>query len=375
MRNLLRSTFALAIIACFSSACGPPELCQQDGKGSFSSFRQNTWTPYCADLEQRLQNPLNYELILLTEFFSEYPEQQRTMTTTLEGFTEHEKCFASQSDKLEYRKLNKCLSDSDVQARIKRAWSVRAEPWLEGYEQRIDALTLSLEESEKEADYILGKIKQHERLHSPPELNSIKKFSDLLDDMQSEVDAIDRAKMDYERLKGASMSYQDLSDHIDSTVNDSIVKMFDKHDKNRFSIAKLRNKERFFEYALPALGTPCTTSLKANKETRLAKRALGEKQKDINASKIIAVDDKISSTTNEEDGTTTESFSGYICGKRHIDNQFPDYFELCSKYNYVISRTKAKDARRFGDWSVTLFEEGPAEDGIDCAMLEGPLKK
>lgn len=358
------------------AGCGQPELCQQEGKGSFSDFRQSTWAPYCADLEDRLQNPLNYEFILLTEFFSEYPDQQQRMQSKLTSFEEHDRCFTSQDDKLAYRRLNRCLSDDEVQSRIMRAWSVRAEPWLEDYDNRVDQLVRSLDAAERDAEYIYGKIEQQNRRHAPVDIDRIKEFRQSLDEMQRNVDAIDMAKSDYERLKGASMAYQDLSNHIDATLAAEIAAMFERHDKNRFAIAKLRNKERFFNFAVPAVGTPCPESpepKKVRKEVRTAQKLVAARQKEVGAGKIVAVTTPVLSSTDAESGEVTESFDGHVCGKRNIDNQFSDYFELCSRYVFTIERTKPAGQKRFGEWTLASFDEGDPSEGVDCALLDGPL--
>lgn len=298
------------------------------------------------------------------------------MQSKLASFEEHDKCFASQSDKLDYRRLNRCLSDNEVQSRIMRAWSVRAEPWLEDYDNRVDQLVRSLDAAERDAEYIYGKIEQQNRRHAPIDIDRVKEFRQSLDAMQRSVDAIDMAKSDYERLKGASMAYDDLSSHIDATLAAEIAAMFERHDKNRFAIAKLRNKERFFNFALPAVGTPCPESpepKQVRKEVRTAQKLVDAKQQELGGGKIVAVTSPVTSSTDEESGEVTESFEGHICGKRNIDNQFPDYFELCSKYVFTIERSRPADQKRFGEWTLASIDEGDQSEGVDCALLDGPL--
>ncbi len=355
-------------------ACGPPELCKQEGSGTFSSFRSSDWTPYCADLDDRLQRPMDYELILLTEFFSEYPDRASSMKSKLVKFEEHEKCFVSKDDKLEYRRLNACLQNGEVESRIKRAWTVRAEPWIEEYEGRIQKLQLDLDAAENDSEYITTKINQQERLGQRVKVDRVSDFEDQLDDLQKEVGQIDQARSDYERLQAASMSYSALNGHINSTLKERIDIMFEKHDQNRFAIARLRNTQRFHNFALKSVGVPCEEGVRSRKEQRKATKLLEDQVNALGASKIVAITSKTQAATDESTGETTETFEGYICGKRSVDNQFDNKIPLCSRHNFVIKRVKPAGERRFGDWQLDSITEGDETQGVDCNMLDGAKK-
>lgn len=375
VRTALIPAALVALAACTMTACGPPDLCKQEGSGSFSAFRSSDWTPYCADLEDRLQRPMNYELILLTEFFSEYPDRASSMKSKLIKFEEYDKCFVSKEDKLAYRRLNSCLADKEVESRIHRAWSVRAKPWLNDYQQRVLKLSEDLDAAERDAEYITTKINQQERKSLRVKVDRVAEFGVQLDELQKELSLIDRAKDDYERLKGASMSYSSLSGHIANTLSNDIAAMFERHDANRFAIARLRNTQRFQEFALKSVGTPCEEGMRARKEQRTAKKLLEQNMSELGSGKVVAISSKAKESRDETSGETVETFEGYVCGKRNIDNQFDGKFQLCSKHDFVITRTKAADARRFGDWTLESIAEGDVTRGVDCNLLDGSPKK
>ena len=366
----------LTALALTQLSCGAPEMCRQQGQGTFSQFRGEQWASYCASLEARLQQPLEHELIALTEFFSEYPEESARIKKRAASYADHQRCFVSSSEQFEYRELNSCLEQGEVSTRIEQSWSVRAEAWLKEYQDRVADLTRQLDLSERDGDFITQKLEQKHALGAKAgELDRVEELARTLDAMQQEVDRIDRAQDEYERLMGASMAYASFNQYITETIKAPIDEMFEKHEANRFTIARLRTTQRFHSLAIPSLGVACEPGERANEEVRIARRVLKARMNNINAGRQIAITSPIEEIVDEETGDEFETMQGYVCGERGEDNQFEQRFKLCSQYPFEIRRIKPSGARRFNAWEVNSFEQGEAEAGVDCRLLDGPKKR
>lgn len=354
-----------------ASGCGAPDYCEDQGPNGFDTFRNKQWIPYCEKFESRLNDPLSYELTDLTDTFSEFPERSVEMTKQLSTWEEYDACFESKMEQIELRRLRSCLEyDPETESNIQRAWSIRAEPWLEDYDQKIKKLQRQLSDLKLEATRIDEKITQKFDLSAPMDNKMVLELGAGINDVEPQIGAIDKAKLDYERFVSSSMANPELNSFIEENYGDKIQQLLKDHEDNRFAIAKLRGQERYFTYAVNTVGKKCIEGPKARKEDKIARKALKEKMKELEAGKTIHVSTKITKSTDEKTSAQVETIKGFFCGKRAPENQFEGKPDMCAQHHFEITRQRPAGARKWEDWKLGEVKEGDIPEGVDCLQLD-----
>lgn len=352
------------------SACGTPSYCEDEGPKGFSTVRTQNWAPYCEELEARLNEPLNYELTDLTDYFADYPTRAADITEQLSSFDEPDRCFDSKREQLELRSMRSCLEvDEDKEARIQKAWAIRAEPWIEQYEKRIKALRRELNDLNLEATRVDQKISQKFDMNATMESELVDDLTLKLDELQPKIAAVDKAKLDYERFLASSMSNTNFNTFIEESYGTAIKELLDEHENNRFAIAKLRGTERYFRYALNTVGKECEAASSASKETRIVRPLLKDAMSKKSAGPTLSVDAVVSSK-DPDTSADIETINGYFCGERSADNQFEGKPQLCAHQHFEILRDRPVGERKWTSWRLVETKEGEVNEGVDCALLE-----
>lgn len=351
--------------------CGAPEMCTDQSTAGFGNFQQNTWEPYCEEYENRLTRPLDYELTDLSEFFASYPERSSELRKQLFEYEKPERCFKSNTAQLDYQRLSTCLvHNEESDERMQAAFKVRAEPWLGRYDKRVAQLRMSLGDAERKADYIDGKLVEKFDLMAPMSDKPLKEYTQMLDELEKAVKSVDQADADYQMIAANSMAYDELNEFIESTYAEKVKILLDEHEQNRLKIAKLRGQERYFDYAIHAVGRRCIEGEKATKEMRAAQKTLKTKMSSLKAGKTIHITGPTTSSTKEDGGAEVESFEGFFCGERDDANQFEKRPKLCAQYAFKLTRERPAGKRKFGPWEIADVTEGEISDGVDCGLLE-----
>ena len=367
----LTALAALMALAVTQIGCGPPKMCSDMSSGGFGKFRSEEWQPFCQRLDRSISDPLSFELIELTEFFASFPERSQELRSELIDYEKPKRCFDSDTAKLEYRRMTRCLVDNEeIRLNMLQAWEVRAKPWVEEYDERVGDLSRELTNLTREADYIEQKLSQKFDFSVPMSDEKLLAFRAQLDEVQPKLEAVDRAKTDYERLAGASMANDQLNRFIEENYAEVIKRLLQDHEGNRVMMARLRARERYFTFATYSVGRPCIEGPKARKEKRVAEDVLAEPMKERSASETIHISQPIEEATAEDGSTQTETFKGFFCAERGPDNQFEDKPTMCSQFTFEITRARPAGERRWGDWQVTSVEEGDVNAGVDCNKLE-----
>jgi hypothetical protein len=353
------------------AGCGTPDYCEDQGPNGFDTFRNKEWIPYCQEFETRLSDPLSYELTDLTDTFSDFPEKSAEMKKQLSAWEEPEACFETKMEQLELRRLESCLEyDAETESKIQRAWEIRANPWIEDYEKKVKRLQRQLGDLKIEATRIEEKVTQKFDLNAPMDNKMVLEFGASISEVEPQISAIDKAKLDYERFVSSSMANPSLNTFIEENYGEKIQEILKEHEDNRFAIAKLRGQERYFTYAANTVGKKCIEGPSARKEDKILRKVLGEKMTQAKAGKTINVSQKITKSTDEKTSDEVETIKGFFCGLRAQENQFDGKPSMCSQHHFEVKRIRPAGERRWKDWELVEVKEGDIPEGVDCAKLD-----
>jgi hypothetical protein len=362
MKKLVLSL--LVVLGATQLSCGSPNYCRE---GSFPTFLDEEWRTYCADYDDHMNNVGAYGLPELTSFLGKHPERVSALSETKSKYKDASACFVAERDKLEYRKLDSCLTNDDQQNQaIGNAWAARAEPWLEDHSLRLGEMIPKLGDQIREAARLDRKVSDAFEIKAEVETDAFQKFADENEALGAEIERTADIEDEWRSLKKRAKGNEALVGTMQKKFGGDVEGLLEKVSDMRGKYAELRESQRYLEMATFAAGKPCPSGLRSNKEIGIAKKSLAAKIKTIGGVTPRAM---TSISKEMQDELETESFEGFTCAPRSTGNQFVDKTKLCAVYRYVLQRDRPANERSWGDWTITAFEEGGAQAGIDCGLL------
>jgi len=355
----------LVVLGATQLSCGSPNYCRE---GSFPTFLDEEWRTYCADYDDHMNNVGAYGLPELTSFLGKHTERVAALNESRAKYKDPGACFVAERDKLEYRKLDSCLSNDDQQNQaIGNAWAARAEPWLEDHSLRLGEMVPKLGDQIREAARLDRKISDAFEIKAEVETDAFQKFADENEALGAEIERTANIETEWKNLTKRASGNEALAGTMQKKVGGEVNELLAKVGDLRSKYAELLESQRYLEMVTYSTGKPCPSGLRSNKETGIAKKALAAKIKTVNGVTPRAM---TSISKEMQDELETESFEGFTCAPRASGNQFGDKPRLCAIYRYVLQRDRPANERSWGDWTVTAFEEGGAQAGVDCGLLK-----
>ncbi len=368
----VRGVWSLAALLVLS-ACGPsePGLCEDTREGALTPWVDGDWEPYCNVLYQHLEDPGDFTLLELTEFFAEHGQRRDELSLAFKRYDSPEKCFQEPAEQLRYRSLVSCLDNEEaMERRISASWTARSEPWIEEYETRVKRLRQKISDASLLKEKVVTKLEQRYDFVAPMSPNAYEKLAGMLVAIREDMAFLDTAAPEYKAFLKVSAEDDALNTLVDRTLSERVEIMLEDHQKNRVKFAKLNFEENFLRYAVYSVGKPCPKAPRATKEQKAARGALAVKLGELGAPRSdVYITDKITVSENEN-GDISQSAGGRFCAPRATERQFDGRRQQCGIYSFTMQRTKLSGERRYGDWTVTQIDESEYDDGVDCALLE-----
>ncbi len=371
--NLARTLLLLTLapsLGCSALGLAKPEYCEDQGASSLQPWVDSTWAPYCDEFNTRLTEPQNYELVELTEFLSAHPERTAELKTKLTRYKDPKRCFETNAEQLQYRKLSACLEDGPSQdARVTLTWDVRADPWLKEYDFRAKKLRRDLTDMNAAAENIERKIQekfQANEIMDQPEL--FVAFDETMSRLEKDMAAVDNANSSYNRILATASSYPALAHMITQKYRPVLDTIMQDHKKNRELFNQLQDQRRFLRFAVYSVGRTCPTGVRANNELKAARTVLKEKIAELGAS-TPRITETVQESKSEDEFTVLQTFRGVICATRNTGNQVVGKPEMCAKHLFTIQRSRGVDDKRWDDWTLQSLEEGGPKEGVDCTKF------
>jgi hypothetical protein len=357
-----------------SSACGPsePGLCEDTREGALTPWINSEWEPYCNVLYDHLEEPGNYTMLELTEFFAEHPQRREELSIALQRYKNPEQCFQEPAEQLRYRSLVSCLDNEEaMERRISASWTARSEPWLEEYQTRVKRLRQRITDASRLKDKVVTKLEQRFDFVAPMEPDAYEKLAGKLVAIREDMAFLDTAEPEYRSFLKVSAEADELNALVDRTLSEPVEIMLEDHQKNRVNFAKLNFEENFLRYAVYSVGKPCPDGeSRASKEEKGARSALALKFSEMGAPRSdVRITEKITIAENEN-GDMTQSTSGLFCAPRASERQFDGRKQQCGVFTFTVQRVKLAGERRYGDWTLTRLDESEYDNGVDCSLLE-----
>ncbi len=354
----------LVVLGATQLSCGSPNYCRE---GSFPTFLDEEWRTYCADYDDHMTNVGAYGLPELTSFLGKHTERLEALNETRSKYKDAGACFVEERDKLEYRKLDSCLKNDDEQNQaIGNAWIARSQPWLEDHSLRLGEMVPRLGDQIREAARQDRKVSDAFELKAELETDAFVKFADENEALGEQIERTANIETEWKNLTKRASSNEALAGTMQKKVGGEVSDLITKVNDLRAKYGELLEFQRYLELATYAAGKPCPSGLRSSKETNIAKKALSAKIKTVGGVTPRAM---TSISKEMQDELETESFEGFTCAPRATGNQFPEKPKLCAIYRYVLQRDRPANERSWGDWTITAFEEGGAQAGVDCGML------
>ena len=355
------------------SACGPsePGLCEDTREGALTPWVDGEWEPYCNVLYDHLEEPGNYSLLELTEFFSEHNQRREELSIAFKRYKDSGQCFQEPAEQLRYRSLVSCLDNEEaMERRISASWTARSEPWVDEYETRVKRLRQRISDASLLKDKVVTKLEQRFDFVAPMDPNAYEKLAGMLVAIREDMAFMDTAEPEYKSFLKVSADADALNALVDRTLSERVEILLDDHQKNRVKFAKLNFEENFLRYAVYSVGKECPESPRAKKEQKAARGALAVKLGQLGLPRSdVYITEKITVSENEN-GDISQSTSGRFCAPRATERQFDGRKQQCGIYSFTIQRTKLSGERRYGDWAVTRIDESEYDNGVDCSLLE-----
>ncbi len=371
-RHMIGIHGALAALMVLS-ACGPsePGLCEDTREGALTPWIENEWEPYCGVLYDHLEEPGNYSLLELTEFFAEHDQRRDDLNISLKRYEKPEQCFRAPAQQLRYRSLVSCLDNAEaMERRISASWTARSQPWIDEYEGRVKRLRRKVSDARLLSDKVTTKLEQRYDFIGPMAPGSYEKLAGMLVDLREDMDFMDRAEPEYKSFLKVSADSSDLNALVDRTLSERVEILLSDHKKNRVEFAKLNFEENFLRYAVYSVGRECPTAPRATKEQKAARGALAVKMGELGTPRSdIHITEKITLSENES-GDISQTASGTFCAPRVSEHQFDGRRQQCGVFSFTIQRTKISGERRYGDWTMTKIDESEYDNGVDCKLLD-----
>lgn len=348
-----------------------PEMCRDMRPGALTPWLTKTWGPYCEKLDRTIKDPRNMPLIQLTEFFAQHPKKRGELHVDFLRYDEIEACFQKPAQQLQLEDLKACITDNDeMSLHINASWEARADPWFKEYELRIKDIRRDLNAITLLFDKVTQKTTDHFERHAVMEPNLSKKFAQKLQDVHSDMEFVDALEKNYTTILRTAKPHEQLAQMIDANYSDLVKNMLLAHAKNKAMYLKFQQDSRFFKLASASVGVQCPKGLNKKKDMREASKVLAQELKKVTPhSKKLRITQPRTAVHDPDKGYVHEHIKGFVCGARSESNQFEDRTQLCAKYRFEITRKKTIGSRNWEDWTFVKFEEGKAEDGIDCTLL------
>lgn len=372
MKRLFTALF-LTTICLPQTGCFGPNRCTERTPESFSTFREEQWSDYCADYKSHVESPLDYELTDLTKFLAAHPARVEELDEKLYRFEKYETCFQSPKEELELRELQSCLEQNDrTEVEVTQAWVTAADAWLEELDLKAGSIRPMVEKAEQEGERLFKKTSGAFAYEGRFEDSDLLAYGDQISAIAKELDALEEMTQRYDVVLAAAKGNEALENAIKGEAGPRVSEARAEAQQLRERTKALEPQYAYIEYATYAIGVPCPKGKRARKEERIAEEIVGGRNNEVRGSGI-RIQNEI--TTDESGTTDYERFTGYICGVRSPEHQLEGAPKLCGRYVFVIERQKADDAEDWEDWAMKSFEESGPSGGIDCDLLTGKPRK
>ncbi|MEZ4458564.1 MAG: hypothetical protein R3E66_02325 [bacterium] len=364
----MNKTIALSLLGLMAAtqlSCGAPSYCKE---GSFPTFLDEEWRSYCTKYSEHMDNVGAYTLPQLTQFFGNHPDKVAELNETRAKYQEPSACFVEERDKLEFRKLDSCLDNNDEQNQaIANAWIARAEPWLEDHKLRLSGVIPKIGDQMREAKRLERKAGEAFEFKAEIDPGAFLKFADENEALGKELDVTADIEGEWRDLLRLAGDNKALTGAMQAEYGAAVQELVDKLADARANYSELTEQQRYLEMATFSAGKPCPLGLRSNKEVGIAKKAMASKIKEVKGTAPRAMTSIAKELVNDLEN---ESFEGFICAPRSSDNQFSDRPKQCAVYRYVLQRDRPVNERKWGDWTITAFEEGGPQAGVDCGIMK-----
>ncbi len=364
-RNVLALGIGASLLLTGVLSCGAPNYCKE---GSFPEFKEDEWEPYCERYTNYLEDPGQYTVEEVTEFFANHPKKIKELREQTMSYEKGvEACFQSNREQLDYRNLNKCLEyDDEQQQLIVNSWTARIEPWLENHQLRINETRPKLGDAKRTADRLM--LKTNDALEFSREMDPslYEKWVATLDELDERIEKGKRMGREWDDLVDLASESDVLTAAMADQIAPEIADLNKKIEDQRATHDDLTLMRRYLTFAVYASGKPCPQGIKSSKEQRIADKGL---KKELNQTKGTKPRISSSILKDQREDQDYESFTGFICGQRGRGNQFSGQPVLCGIHRFKMERSKpTSEKRKWTNWRVVSFEESGPDTGVDCRL-------